>query len=74
MTDVLIERASLLASLGDLLGEALDGHGRLVFLGGEAGVGKTALATAFAGPATGMSVRGARARRRRDPSGRRGSV
>ena len=57
MTDVLIERGSFLASLGDLLGEALDGYGRLVFLGGEAGVGKTALATAFAGRATRMSVR-----------------
>jgi tetratricopeptide (TPR) repeat protein len=57
MTDVLIERASFLASLGDLLGEALDGHGRLVFLGGEAGVGKTALATAFASTATGVGVR-----------------
>jgi tRNA A37 threonylcarbamoyladenosine biosynthesis protein TsaE len=57
MTDVLIERASFLASLGDLLGEALDGYGRLVFLGGEAGVGKTALATAFASTATGVGVR-----------------
>jgi predicted ATPase len=57
MTDVLIERASFLASLGDLLGEALDGYGRLVFLGGEAGVGKTALATAFASMATGVGVR-----------------
>jgi DNA-binding CsgD family transcriptional regulator/tetratricopeptide (TPR) repeat protein len=57
MTDVLIERASFLASLGDLLGDALDGHGRLVFLGGEAGVGKTALAAAFATTATGVGVR-----------------
>jgi len=57
MADVLIERASLLASLGDLLGEALGGHGRLVFLGGEAGVGKTALAAAFADMATGVAVR-----------------
>src|SRR4051794_1182858 len=51
MTDVLIERAAFLASLERLLGEALAGHGRLVFLGGEAGVGKTTLATALTGAA-----------------------
>jgi len=45
---VLIERASFLASLEGLLGEAAAGSGRLVFLGGEAGVGKTTLATALA--------------------------
>ena len=49
MTDVLIERASFLASLEGLLSEAAAGSGRLVFLGGEAGVGKTTLATALAG-------------------------
>jgi predicted ATPase len=49
MADVLIERSGALASLEGLLGEALDGSGRLVFLGGEAGVGKTTLATALAG-------------------------
>jgi DNA-binding CsgD family transcriptional regulator/tetratricopeptide (TPR) repeat protein len=48
MAGVLIERAGFLASLEGLLGEALDGSGRLVFLGGEAGVGKTALAAALA--------------------------
>jgi DNA-binding CsgD family transcriptional regulator/tetratricopeptide (TPR) repeat protein len=48
MADVLIERAGFLASLEGLLGEALDGSGRLVFLGGEAGVGKTTLAAALA--------------------------
>ena len=48
MTDVLIERASFLASLEGLLGEAAKGSGRLVFLGGEAGVGKTTLAMALA--------------------------
>ncbi|HEY1643827.1 MAG TPA: AAA family ATPase [Streptosporangiaceae bacterium] len=51
MADMLVERASQLAVLDDLLGEALDGHGRLVFLGGEAGVGKTALTAALAGAA-----------------------
>src|SRR6266702_3595052 len=48
MADVLIERSGFLASLEGLLREALDGSGRLVFLGGEAGVGKTTLATALA--------------------------
>src|SRR6185437_10660280 len=48
MADVLIERAGFLASLERLLREALDGSGRLVFLGGEAGVGKTTLAAALA--------------------------
>jgi DNA-binding CsgD family transcriptional regulator/Tfp pilus assembly protein PilF len=51
MTDVLVERSGFLASLEGLLGEALGGAGRLVFLGGEAGVGKTALAAALAGTA-----------------------
>jgi len=57
MADVLVEREDFLASLERLLGEALDGHGRLVFLGGEAGVGKTALATALAEAAGGLVVR-----------------
>ena len=48
MAGVLIERAGFLVSLEGLLGEALDGSGRLVFLGGEAGVGKTTLAAALA--------------------------
>ena len=52
MSGVLIERAGFLASLEGLLGEALDGSGRLVFLGGEAGVGKTTLAVALADAAS----------------------
>ena len=56
MAGVLIERAGFLASLEGLLGEALDGGGRLVFLGGEAGVGKTTLAAALA-DAAGVPVR-----------------
>ena len=56
MAGVLIERAGFLASLEGLLGEALDGSGRLVFLGGEAGVGKTTLAAALTG-AAGVAVR-----------------
>ena len=47
MIDVLIERGDFLASLEALLGEAQGGSGRLVFLGGEAGVGKTTLAAAL---------------------------
>jgi DNA-binding CsgD family transcriptional regulator/tetratricopeptide (TPR) repeat protein len=57
VTDVLIERAAFLASLESLLGEALDGSGRLVFLGGEVGVGKTTLAATLAGSAAGPVVR-----------------
>ena len=44
----LLERDELLAFLGDELDEARAGRGRLVFLGGEAGAGKTALVRAFA--------------------------
>ena len=57
MADVLVEREAFLVSLQRVLGEVLDGSGRLVFLGGEAGVGKTALATALAEAATGLVVR-----------------
>src|ERR1700755_1003742 len=56
MADVLIERAGFLASLEGLLREALEGSGRLVFLGGEAGVGKTTLAAGLA-DAAGPAVR-----------------
>ena len=55
MADVLVERAGPLASLEGLLGEALARAG-LVFLGGEAGVGKTALAAALAEVAAGAGV------------------
>src|SRR5882724_11659953 len=75
MAGVLIERAAFLASLESLLGEALGGAGRLVFLGGEAGVGKTTLAIALTdgaqagtGPA-GAALAGAGA----GPAVRRGS-
>ncbi len=57
MVDVLVEREGFLASLERLLDEALGGNGRLVFLGGEAGVGKTALAAALAEAANGPVVR-----------------
>jgi DNA-binding CsgD family transcriptional regulator/tetratricopeptide (TPR) repeat protein len=45
---MLLERDGLLAVLRGLLAEAREGHGRLVFVGGEAGVGKTSLAAALA--------------------------
>jgi hypothetical protein len=44
----LIERGAYLAALGEHLGAAVAGHGRLVLVGGEAGVGKTSLVRAFA--------------------------
>jgi DNA-binding CsgD family transcriptional regulator len=44
----LIERGSYLAALGEHLGSAVAGHGRLVLVGGEAGVGKTSLLRVFA--------------------------
>lgn len=43
----LLERAELLDALAGALAEAGRGRGRLVLLGGEAGVGKTALLSAF---------------------------
>jgi DNA-binding CsgD family transcriptional regulator len=43
----LIERGSYLAALDEHLGSATAGHGRLVLVGGEAGVGKTTLVRAF---------------------------
>ncbi|HET9973069.1 MAG TPA: ATP-binding protein, partial [Streptosporangiaceae bacterium] len=54
---MLIERSPFLASLKGMLSEALGGSGRLVFLGGEAGVGKTTLAAALAGSGAGPAVR-----------------
>ena len=44
---MLIERGEYVAALRDLLESATNGHGRLVFVGGEAGVGKTTLAASF---------------------------
>jgi hypothetical protein len=43
----LVERDELLAELSDLLGDPRAGSGRIVFVGGEAGVGKTSLVRAF---------------------------
>jgi DNA-binding CsgD family transcriptional regulator len=46
-TQELLERESLLATLHQALADADGGSGRLVLVGGEAGVGKTALVEAF---------------------------
>jgi hypothetical protein len=47
MSTVLLEREGQLNALEGWWAEAADGDGRLVFLGGEAGVGKTALVRCF---------------------------
>ena len=44
----LVEREQPLAQLSEHLRQSAAGHGRLVLVGGEAGVGKTALVDAFA--------------------------
>ena len=44
---VLLERGTFLSSLEGWLAEARDGHGCLVWVGGEAGIGKTSLVRAF---------------------------
>ena len=43
----LLEREPFLANLGAALAEAARGHGRLVLIGGEAGVGKSSLVRRF---------------------------
>ena len=43
----LLERSDQLSELEEVLRGALTGHGRLVFIGGEAGAGKTALLRRF---------------------------
>src|SRR5262245_51111737 len=45
----LLERSRPLAELGHLAAEAASGRGRLALVGGEAGVGKTALVRHFVG-------------------------
>lgn len=45
----LLERGDALATLGEALAEARLGQGRLIFVGGEAGAGKTTLVRAFCG-------------------------
>ena len=45
----LLERGPFLTELGGLIDAAAAGDGRLILVGGEAGVGKSALMRAFAG-------------------------
>ncbi|HEX4984396.1 MAG TPA: AAA family ATPase, partial [Ilumatobacteraceae bacterium] len=52
----LLERDLELGLLGEWLGEVESGHGRVVFVGGEPGIGKTSLVTTFAA-GVGASVR-----------------
>ena len=51
-----LEREAFLEPLREALGEASRGHGQLVFVAGEAGVGKTALVRALAAEAAGARV------------------
>ena len=55
----LIERSAALAELDGWLGDARAGQGRLVLVGGEAGVGKTSLVNEFAGGQRGATRSGA---------------
>ena len=55
---MLIERDQEVDRLLELLADAVDGEGRLVFVGGEAGVGKTSLVSVVAASApSGVEVR-----------------
>lgn len=51
----LVERETQLRSLGLYLDDAMAGHGRLVYVSGEAGVGKSALVNALAEGSTGRA-------------------
>ena len=53
----LVGRGPVLAELGAALDAALAGHGSLVLITGEPGIGKTALITRFAGDAAARGVR-----------------
>lgn len=52
----LLERAEPLADLGGLLDEAAAGRGRVVFVGGEAGIGKSVLVERFCREAEGRAT------------------
>ena len=51
-TPALVGRTRELATLQSLLSAALEGHGRLALIGGDAGIGKTALAEALCAAAS----------------------
>jgi DNA-binding CsgD family transcriptional regulator/tetratricopeptide (TPR) repeat protein len=52
----LLEREGQLAALGDALGDARAGQGRMLFVRGEAGIGKTALVDRFCADVRGVRV------------------
>jgi DNA-binding CsgD family transcriptional regulator len=52
----LLERAELVARLESWLADAADGHGRLVLVSGEAGIGKTTLLSVFREAVDGANV------------------
>lgn len=56
LRDRVVGRTDELAGLNQLWAEALDGHGHLVLLGGEAGIGKTTLIRAFTESLDGATV------------------
>ncbi|HET9500508.1 MAG TPA: AAA family ATPase [Marmoricola sp.] len=53
---MLLERRAQLTALADYALDACAGRGRLVFVAGEAGIGKTALVEAFAGTTSDLRV------------------
>src|SRR4029450_6359323 len=55
----LLERDDVLDNLRRALAQAAEGHGRLVLIAGEAGVGKTAVVEAFCGEPNLRVLRGA---------------
>ena len=56
LRDRVVGRTEELAALAELWAEARAGHGHLVLLGGEAGIGKTTLVRAFADGLSGATV------------------
>ena len=54
---VLVERAGVLSALAERAADAGNGRGSAVFLGGEAGVGKTSVVRALTADAAGLAVR-----------------
>src|SRR4051794_9610465 len=53
---MLLERRAQLTAMSEYARDACSGHGRLVFVSGEAGIGKTALVEAFLESSPGLRV------------------